>query len=468
MFGSMAVLGVAFTSCSKDIAFDSEGLANQAAAQLKAEYRANFEKKYGAIAPNQTWDLSSMQPTYSLSSGNSSSRAITRGTESISKETTPGFTVEQEVMQWMFKEIPAGKNNLKKGDPFYMTVVAGEPLTIVPIFQGNASKYWQLWMHVDGIDDDILIWAKGEQLGYREAENGTLIACGRGQAGVSKNAFEVEAPAVTFSGLPVGNDVYFYLKTWSTPEVFDNDNIGNQFSIYSSLNEKMLALNNCKKPRNAPEGQNACIIGCEDATDNDYEDLVFLVYGKFTINEPKVVYETITKRYMVEDLGATDDFDFNDIVVDVSEQTKTTYTYEIKNGKKSLINTEGPVLEKQWAEVRAAGGTLDFTISIGSTTWTKSLRLTPVEQMRNTGVGSSIDYNAVLDQFDIVNKDWDSANNSNISISVVGRGENAGVQLIQFPKKGDIPMIIAVDKEVKWMKERQSVPGPNDPKPWWY
>jgi hypothetical protein len=51
---------------------------------------------------------------------------------------------------------------------------------------------------------------------------------------------------------------------------------------------------------------------------------------------------------------------------------------------------------------------------------------------------------------------------------VVGRGENAGVQLIQFPKKGDIPMIIAVDKEVKWMKERQSVPGPNDPKPWWY
>ena len=62
LIGSMAVMGAAFMSCSKDVAFDSEGLANQAAAQLKAEYRANFEKKYGAIAPNQTWDFSTMKP----------------------------------------------------------------------------------------------------------------------------------------------------------------------------------------------------------------------------------------------------------------------------------------------------------------------------------------------------------------------------------------------------------------------
>ena len=222
----------------------------------------------------------------------------------------------------------------------------------------------------------------------------------------------------------------------------------------------MLALNNCKKPSNVPENQNACIIGCEDATDNDYEDLVFLVYGKFSINEPEEVFATITKRYMVEDLGSTDDFDFNDIVVDVSQTEKTTYYYVIdsEKGEKTLANTEGPVVVSQKAVVRAAGGILDFTINIGSSSWTKSEHLTPFDQMMNTGIGSAIDYNAVLDQFNIENKDWNPETN-NITISVVGRGNNAGVQVIPFPKEGEIPMIIAVDPTWNWMSERQSVPA---------
>ena len=104
------------------------------------------------------------------------------------------------------------------------------------------------------------------------------------------------------------------------------------------------------------------------------------------------------------------------------------------------------------------GQRVDFTISIGSTTWTKSEHLTPVEQMMNTGwKGSAINYSAVLNQFDIEKMDWDPANN-NISVTVDGRGKNLGVQLIPFPKEGEIPMIIAVDKEVNWMVERHSVP----------
>ena len=44
------------------------------------------------------------------------------------------------------------------------------------------------------------------------------------------------------------------------------------------------------------------------------------------------------------------------------------------------------------------------------------------------------------------------------------------VQTITFPKKGTAPKMIAVDatEEWNWMKERQGVPGPNDPNPWWY
>ena len=39
-----------------------------------------------------------------------------------------------------------------------------------------------------------------------------------------------------------------------------------------------------------------------------------------------------------------------------------------------------------------------------------------------------------------------------------GRGKNLGVYDIPFPRKGEIPMIIAVDTSVNWMHERNGVP----------
>ena len=71
VIGSMAVLGAAFTSCSKEEnLFDSEA----ALEQQKVEYEASFVKKYGAIDPNQTWDFSSMRATYSLPSTSNDAR----------------------------------------------------------------------------------------------------------------------------------------------------------------------------------------------------------------------------------------------------------------------------------------------------------------------------------------------------------------------------------------------------------
>ena len=80
--------------------------------------------------------------------------------------------------------------------------------------------------------------------------------------------------------------------------------------------------------------------------------------------------------------------------------------------------------------------------------------------MKNTGWGDTpIDYHAVLDRFEITNKDWVPANN-NITVTVDGRGANRGVQEVKFPKKGEIPLVIAVDAtdQWNWMKERESVP----------
>ena len=154
--------------------------------------------------------------------------------------------------------------------------------------------------------------------------------------------------------------------------------------------------------------------------DGDYTDLVCLV-------EPIEA----SKRYMVEDLGTTDDFDFNDLVIDVRAYG-----------------------DKQWAIVRALGGTLDFTVKIGNTTWSKGESGLDVATMYNTQRGA-VDYNAVLAEFDVTG--W-NPNANNITVTVKGKDSSAPV-VIPFPKKGEIPMIIAEHPARKWMFERESIPA---------
>ena len=71
VFGSMAVMGLAFMSCSKDLY--SEDAVNEL---QDATYAANFEKRYGKIDPNQTWDFTTGVATYSTVSSGSSTRAV--------------------------------------------------------------------------------------------------------------------------------------------------------------------------------------------------------------------------------------------------------------------------------------------------------------------------------------------------------------------------------------------------------
>ena len=153
--------------------------------------------------------------------------------------------------------------------------------------------------------------------------------------------------------------------------------------------------------------------------DGDYTDMVCLV-------EPIEA----SKRYMIEDLGTTDDFDFNDLVIDVRAYG-----------------------DKQWAIVRAMGGTLDFTVTIGNTSWSKSGSGNNATTMYNTS--GNIDYNAELAVIIDVTG-WDPQTN-NISVTVKDK-ESGLPQVIPFPKKGEVPMIIAEHPARKWMNERVSIP----------
>jgi hypothetical protein len=245
--------------------------------------------------------------------------------------------------------------------------------------------------------------------------------------------------------------MYFYL------DIIEDGNERNGNTItkhYQDVGDKqmsikgmMLALTDCPIPANLT-GNEAMIVGCEDAdkdgSDWDYNDLVLLVYGEhipqpMVIEEGETIEEVKTVRYMIEDLGATDDFDFNDIVLDVSEIRSLTPTYITYTDKTVTVWEETDY--RQEATIRHLGGTLPFVLQIGDTELEERpgvLGADPNETIPVTG--------------------W-NINKHNISIKVRQNASSSVFNNIVFPKYGEVPMIIAVDPSQNWMDERISVPA---------
>ena len=453
VLGSLTAMSLAFASCSKDTnVYDSEYKTNQ----MKADYATEFVKKFPGVNLNQSWDLASMTPSYSLVS---SERALTRGDGSVNADATEGeILIEKTTIDWMSANMKAGTNNVEKGKPFFLQVPQNS-FTIVPIFQGTASYYWQLWMYVDGIEEDKLIWSKGD-IEYITSKGSTdWKKPGTGKTGMN-DAYQVKAPTYTFENLPVNANMYFYLLVWDSYSDYKSQTINPR--KLTSLDQMMLALIDCPRPTNVPEGNEVAIIGCEDnkSGDFDYEDLVFMMYGNPAppIKHVDEVIVSETKRYMMEDLGEeTPDFDFNDIVVDVSNRAKYRRDYKIlENGGWELIRETKIEDLPQQAIVRAAGGTLDFTLKIGGTEWTKSKKFNTKEMLNTGWNGAAVSYGKVLDKFEV--DGWDPSAN-NISVTVAGKAGNAVEEkTISFPKAGDAPVIIAVDPTTNWMNERTPAP----------
>jgi len=168
-----------------------------------------------------------------------------------------------------------------------------------------------------------------------------------------------------------------------------------------------------------------------DGTNPDYTNLVLWVRDGSGTKDP-----VLAKRYMVEDLGGSYDFDFNDVVFDVIKYSDGS----------------------QKCYVRALGGTLDVTIKVGNNSWTKSQDYT-ITEMLNT---NPIDPNLCLKEFDATGWDGD---NSKVSVIVEGNDKAAGGETtyywaVPFPAQGEAPLIVATMYGSKtWMRERQSVPN---------
>lgn len=475
---SVAMLGI--TSCSKtDVYDENQQKANKAAEeQVKQEkvvdeYEKNFIDTYGEIDPDQSWDFSTGDEYFSLPS---SARAATRGDFDVYMTKSEGYyQVEQATLDKMNEVFKEGRNNYSTGKKFAMTVPAND-FTIMPIFMGQSGGDFDLYMHVDGVGE-IPVWRKWEGIQakfagsddwkdlYREYEvdlgnhghhNYVTVRESTTNGMNTKDATAIQSKYITFHGLPEGATMYFYLKITETatgrPENYNEEgqSLG---SINDFMREYQFGANDLT-PANLPgvDEPEIKIIGCEDAssarmTDKDYNDVVFMLYGDPYVPESFKVEDlvkTVKKRYFIEDLGASDDTDFNDIVVDVV----STYSYTQTTSNTGLVTFSDEQVTSRKAEIRALGGTLDFELNIGGKTWKKSDNF-DYKVMYNT---QEPDYTKVLHTIDLP-RDYDPASND-ISVTVYQKDSNMPSAIVNFPATGTVPMIIAANASEEWSVER--------------
>ena len=458
----------ALTSCSNNDVdlFDPA----QIEADQKQKYSDNFVAKYGEISSTQKWDFTTGEVQ------------LTRGFTSISVQVLDQGIDWGDVSQikttvkdsrWLYSEIqiPGGvEKNAQLLDAMVQTLPekkkqTGKPAVLVapasgfyifPLFSGGCLTF-DLKVKV-GDQEPVVVFSK-DWINFQTI-NGMQKDTSYGDGSViNMKGIYIEAPV----GTPV--EVYIdniydqtYKKPFPSPAGTTNGR-----AVYVDIPEGV-------KPElpgiQLKENSVIKYIGIEDiaasgapeSSDSDFNDVVLAVVGNPDVPQESIItndtYEVRTcrgKRYMIEDLGAVDDFDFNDVVVDVEEYTVTTHTVTYENGVLKTDVETSVATEPTKALLRCMGGTLDFELNIGDTKWVKSENGFNVKSMYNTQ--GKVDYNKVLAEFEVTGYDY-NANNIGIKVD----GQNGQVFEITFPKAGTAPMIIAVDPTQNWMKERISVP----------
>ncbi len=456
---------LAFNSCNKsEDMYDSSALQNDA----KASYSKNFQAKYPNVDLNQDWDLSCQSSEFNLGSTTQASRMMTRAGETgytMTKRDTL-YEVDNDVVKWLQAKFP-GTDARANGRPFYMRVPSSN-FSIIPIFQNKANGIWDLHMVVDG--EDILVWHKSEDMYIKKVGSNewtALLDIPQQQSGsvlkdntrntLAGTATAVKGPEFYFSGMPVGKEISFYLEiTATTSKVHDVGDkigslIGNMVSVPLAKDEE----GGCPWPKNIDENKEVSFIACEDGKagrcDWSLNDVIFMVVGDpdipstVELTDGTPIVEKRTVRYLMEDLGATDDFDFNDIVVDVEQSRTTTpvmQTITDKLGNKiEWLTGWKNTAYTQKATVRHLGGQLPFKLQIGDT--------------EISDIAPKMDSNPDK-EYTVTGWDPDT---HNVSIQVKQSQSNGMLyNNIAFPKTGEVPMIIAVNPNQAWMEERVSIP----------
>lgn len=475
--GLAAVLVLGFSSCT-EVPIDTEQVVNH---KVLNEYKSNFIAKYGQPAANQSWDFSDRAVMGNDDVLPCIEEPSTRAISTAAEVTSEWYEADSRIHNYVLKHITTENeiNYIRENlaaveEKDWAPNIFGVHDFWVWFVHGNGDPYTTYSIGIHSCEP----WTPNIRSGSHPTEyfsgiplQGSAINsgwyAGYGYSGPGyridsrafENSFNDEFPdwvienedwSYFYPGLPKDWDYetglaserefFWYAMTDDPTFVFTSNDYGPD--DWTELKEQY----ELKKYKEI-ETPLGAIYWCFDCDHNgDYSDLVCLV-------EP-----TTVKRYLIEDLGSLDDFDFNDIVVDVASYQR-------------MDQETGEVSTHQKAIVRAMGGTLDFTLTIGNTTWSKSGKGFDAATVYNAYDGE-INYNATLAEFEVTG--W-VPNENNISVTVTlmsGNQRNGDDVAITypFPKAGEVPMIMSLlpsqylgestdNPRRYWMPERVSIPA---------
>lgn len=407
------------TSCSHEADFDSTAYVQQ----KKNEYAQNFVKKYGEIDPDQTWDFTS-----------GATLSTTRAGAQVYMQDLSGldFTKSQNIAIYnaIKTQLP---DNVEKTGKKAVLIAPGNPFVIYSL---TTQGSWKHTLYVKVGNQGTWLHQKTWGNLNNPVRNGMTVGYTLLGSPVKANMYGVLINA------PAGTRIEVYLKIE-----------GQKTAVGTGTGNAIIVDAGGAKPE-VPNGlkgyDDVKYIGIEDninGGDKDYNDVVLAMLGYPNVPVEKPIVDnktytettTLSKRYMVEDLGETDDFDFNDIVIDVEEETTTTHTVTLTDGEITSDVVSGTTKEQK-AILRHRGGIYPFSIKIGDYT--------------------SDEFPGVLSddpniELTITNNVWNPETN-NISLDV--RDTNTGaVVIIPFAMKGEAPMMVAMDTSIEWMPERKAV-----------
>lgn len=391
-------VGIAMASCSKNDVFEQN--QTNVSEQQKAEYVSNYVAKYGQPAANQSWDFAAMPKAAQTRSGETMVCNETR---------LPKFFYEHVVTDGGQFASKIANATVKNWNP-YLSV------WLVPCAIHTTNKELKFGLSVC-YNNDITNIATG----LRIKDNAWAFNLDP-LYDLFTDAVFSRGRMIDTRSLVTAENAYWTAYNYNyekTSRLLWDEWKENGFKSFEIKTYKEITVN-------------GRTYWCFDCTgDGDYSNLVCLSVGAQGIEEQP---QPIQKRYFVEDLGSKDDFDFNDIVFDVIDD----------NGSQKCI-------------VRAMGGTIDFTLQIGNTEWTKSVDGAKAgyneKMMYNTQ--GTIDYDKVLAEFPVTG--WNPDTN-NISVKVKNSVSGNVIIEIPFPKKGEVPMIVAFPAVTNWQSERVSLP----------
>ena len=499
---SMAVLSI--VSCSKDL-YDEGAVAEREAAEaakseanLLEEYKADFIKTYGEVKADQSWDFAIDNSTFYTGSQAATRAASTRGWGSFwsfwdylfgngymtpSSQTQQSASTDPVSQDGGWYEVPTktrnlmntvfgeGNNNTQKlmEGTFIKLIVPENDFYILPIYMGQSGGDFKLCMHVDGVDNDFIVWSKWDNIQYKTTNNPNWTTLDKthsrdGYNLVGVSDIRTKPIKISVADLPKNAKINFYLLI--TEQAGNYNHLGDKLGCVNGY-IKEYAFNSDEVDMeglpgyNAENGQIQCkFLGCEDAstskTDKDFNDVVFLCYGQPRVPQSEKVQDLTmvkSKRYMIEDLGMANDKDFNDIVVDVIQ----TFEAQIKtyDDGTPLSGYENPdyQLKSTVAQVRALGGRLNFELKLGNTTWRKSDTFTDFTQMLGT-TAPNLNAEPLHVIENVTGFDMDK---NNIEVTVFNEGDKVA-RKVGFPDAGNIPLMIATPLSVIWSKEKVKFP----------